>query len=88
MISFDLCATERAKVRDVWVIAMQPSLGGQVSVHPSTDDTLVTWFEFSKCFTKCSPFNCINLCPLEVETFANMLSSCLFSVCPMKDREV
>ena len=88
MISFDLCTTERAKVRYVWVIAMKSSLGGEISVQPSTNDTLVAHFEFSKCFTKWSPCNCINLCPLEIETFVNVLSSCLVSVCMVKDQDV
>ena len=88
MISFNLRATERAKVRYVWVVAMKTSLGREISVHPSTNDTLVTWFEFLECVTEWSPCNCIGLCPFNFESVANVLSSCLVSVCMMKGRDV
>ena len=88
MISFNLRATEGAKVRYVWVIAVKSSLCGEISVHPLTDNTLLTCFEFSKCITKWSPCNCINLCPFKFESFANVLSSCLVSVGMVKDRGV
>ena len=76
MISFDLCTAERAKVRYMWVVSMESSLGG--------NDTLVTYFEFSKCCAKWSPRNCIYLCPLELETCADVLASCLVSICMVK----